>query len=68
MTPTENAASTPSHFCPVDDVQMASLTQWTEFEQTAGDSEGQGSLAFGSPSGHKESDMTWQLNSNKLNL
>ena len=29
-----------------------------EFEQTSGDSEGQGSLACCSPSGHKESDMT----------
>ena len=29
-----------------------------------GDSEGEGSLACCSPWGHKESDMTWQLNSN----
>ena len=29
-----------------------------EFEQTAGDSEGQDSLACCSPWGHKESDMT----------
>ena len=29
-----------------------------EFEQTQGDSEGQGSLVCGSPCGHKESDMT----------
>ena len=29
-----------------------------EFEQTPGDSEGQGSLACCSPWGHKESDMT----------
>ena len=29
-----------------------------EFEQTPGDSEGQGSLACFSPWGHKESDMT----------
>ena len=29
-----------------------------EFEQTPGDSEGQGSLACCSPRGHKESDMT----------
>ena len=29
-----------------------------EFEQTPGDSEGQGSLAYGSPWGHKESDTT----------
>ena len=33
-----------------------------EFEQTAGDSEGQGSLACCSPWGHKELDMTEQLN------
>ena len=29
-----------------------------EYEQTLRDSEGQGSLACHSPSGHKESDMT----------
>ena len=29
-----------------------------EFEQTLGDGEGQGSLAFYSPWGHKELDMT----------
>ena len=29
-----------------------------EFEQTPGDSEGQGSLAGCSPRGHKKSDMT----------
>ena len=29
-----------------------------EFEQTQGDSEGQGSLAFCSPWGHKELNMT----------
>ena len=33
-----------------------------EFEQTSGDGEGQGSLACCSPWGHKESDMTEQLN------
>ena len=33
-----------------------------EFEQTPGDSEGQGSLACCSPWGCKESNMTWQLN------
>ena len=36
-----------------------------EFEQTLGDSEGQGNLACCSPWGHKESDMTERLN-NKL--
>ena len=30
-----------------------------EFEQTAGDSEGQGSLVYYSPQGHKEMDMTY---------
>ena len=30
-----------------------------EFEQTAGDSEGQGSLVYYSPWGHKEVDMTY---------
>ena len=29
-----------------------------ELEQTMGDSEGQGSLAYGSPWGHKELEMT----------
>ena len=33
-----------------------------EFEQALGASEGQGSLACCSPWGHKESDMTEQLN------
>ena len=33
-----------------------------EFEQAPGDGEGQGSLACCSPWGHKESDMTEQLN------
>ena len=37
-----------------------------EFEQTPGDSEGQGSLACCSPWGHKESDTTEQLNNNNL--
>ena len=37
-----------------------------EFEQTPGDSEGQGSLAYCSPWGHKESDMTEQLSDNNL--
>ena len=39
-----------------------------EFEQTLGDSEGQGSLACCSPRGHKESDMTERLNNNKAIL
>ena len=33
-----------------------------EFEQTPGDSEGQGSLVCCSPWGHKESDVTEQQN------
>ena len=37
-----------------------------ESEQTLGDSEGQGSLACCSPCGHKDSDMTKQLNNNKF--
>ena len=47
---------------------MASLTQWIWFEQTPGDSEGQGSLACCSPWGHKELDMMEQMNSNKFNI
>ena len=35
-----------------------------EFEQTPGDSEGQGSLAYCSPWGHKESEMTELMNHN----
>ena len=35
-----------------------------EFEQTAEDSEGQGSLVCYSPSGCKELDMTEQMNNN----
>ena len=38
-----------------------------EFEQTPGDGEGQGTLVCCSPWGHKESDMTEQLNNNNLN-
>ena len=37
-----------------------------EFEQALGDGEGQRSLAGCSPWGHKESDTTEQLNSNKI--
>ena len=35
-----------------------------ETEQTQGNSEGQGSLVWGSPWGHNESDTTQRLNSN----
>ena len=38
--------------------------EWYEFEQTPVVGEGQGSLVCCSPWGHKESDMTEQLNSN----
>ena len=37
-----------------------------EFELTPGDGEGQGSLACCSPWGHKESDVTYQLNNSNL--
>ena len=37
-----------------------------EFEQTLGDREEQGSLVCCSPWGHKESDMTEQLNNNNI--
>ena len=36
-----------------------------EFEQTPGDSDGQGSLVCCSPWGHKESDTIERLNNNK---
>ena len=39
-----------------------------EFEQTPGDSEGQGRLACCSPWGHRESDMTERLNNNNKNI
>ena len=39
-----------------------------EFEQALGDGEGQGSLAFCSPWGCKESDTTEQLNNNKASF
>ena len=37
-----------------------------EFEQSLGDGEGQESLVGCSPWGHKELDMTEQLNNNKI--
>ena len=37
-----------------------------EFEQTLGDSEGQGILVCCSPWSHKESDMTERPNNNKM--
>ena len=37
-----------------------------ELGQTPGDSEEQGRLVCFSPRGHMESDMTWQLNNNRL--
>ena len=39
-----------------------------EFERTLGDGEGQGSLAYYSPWGRKESDMTERLNVSNLHL
>ena len=39
-----------------------------EFEQTLGDSEGQGSLVCYSPWGHKEWNRTEQLNSNNKGI
>ena len=48
--------------------EMVGWNHWLnghEFEQTLGDSEGQGSLACWSPQGCKESDMTYRMNSNK---
>ena len=39
-----------------------------EFEQTPGDSEGQGNLVCYRPWGHKESDTTYQLNNNNKTL
>ena len=39
-----------------------------EFEQAAGDGEGEGSLACCSPWGHKESDMTERLNNNNASF
>ena len=39
-----------------------------EFEQTPGDSKGQGSLASCSSWGHKELDMTYRLNNNNNNI
>ena len=37
-----------------------------EFEQTLGDNEGQGSLPWCSPWGHKESDTIERLNDNNV--
>ena len=39
-----------------------------EFEQTPDDSEGQGSLAFCSPWGYKESNMTERLKNNNKSV
>ena len=48
------------------DSWMASLTQWIEFEQAPGVSDGQGSLACCSPWGCKQSDMTEWLDWTEL--
>ena len=47
-------------------IEWHHLLNGYEFEQTRGDSEGQGSLACCSPWVHKESDMTKRLNNIKL--
>ena len=39
-----------------------------EFEQTLGNSEGQGSLEYCSPLGHKELDTTQRLNNKNVNM
>ena len=44
----------------------ASVTHGHEFEKAPGVSDGQGGLAYCSPWGYKESDMTEQLNSNEM--
>ena len=41
---------------------MATLTQWHEFEQSPGDTEGQGGLACCDSRGRKELDTTERLN------
>ena len=43
---------------------MASLTQWTAFEQAPGDGEGQRSKVCCSPWGRKELDTVERLNNN----
>ena len=43
---------------------MASRLNEHEFEQTLGDSEGQGNLACFIPQGHKEQDTTEVMNNN----
>ena len=48
---------------------MALLTNGHEFERALGDGKGQESLVSAlCPRGHKESDMTEQLNNNKVKL
>ena len=51
--------------------EMVGCHHWLnghEFEQTLGDSEGQGSLACCSSRGCKELDPTYRLNSNKMGV
>ena len=59
-----------SHFLKENDVVLSSRWQFQfnrcEFEQTSGDSEGQGSLSCWSPRGGKESDTTEHLKSNNV--
>ena len=55
------------HFSPKERQRMRQLDAITdEFEQALG-GDGQGSLVYCSPWGHKESDMTEQLNRTELN-
>ena len=49
-------------------ISLFCLLNGHEFEQTLGDSEGQGSLACCSPWGHKESDTTEKLNNNNTSI
>ena len=44
---------------------ITNLTDMSPFQQTLGDSQGQGSLVCCSPWGRKESDTTQQLNKKK---
>ena len=56
---------------PLTEVEMVGwhhLLNGHEFEQTLGDAEGQGSLAYCSPWGCKESDTTDHLNSKTIPL
>ena len=49
-------------------VPLPSPVNGHEFEQTLGNGEGQGNLPCCSPWGHKELDMTEQLNNHRIRL